>query len=202
MTQILTQKKLSELAMKFYDQELNAFRLLHASNKQALYKSILLKGDESERTAEEQVGMVIGFLIDKYIDEYIPTNNYQDIEESVLKLIRSEDLEDVIKLNEHNYYLLAEKCQLAQIKVFLRMIETLSGDGDPCERKSVTKWGSIKSRNKQVLVNHQLELLRKKYPNEAQINIAKTIAEKSLGPPGAQTLVRDYFDDWDYYKPF
>jgi hypothetical protein len=197
---MLTKNQLSELANKFLEQEELKFRLLHAKDRASFYESTYSIGENNNET--EGAITAVRSVRDVYIDDYIPANNYQDIEKGLFELIESENLSNTVSPESDNYYLLAEKCLKAQVKVFDRIIDVLSGEDNPYERKSVTKWPTAITRNKQVMVNSQLESLVKKHPSKTKKAIAKIIAAKINDGKKYDTLTRDYFDEWDYYKPF
>ncbi|MBT4668642.1 MAG: hypothetical protein HOC17_03800 [Candidatus Ruthia sp.] len=200
---MLTKNQLSELANKFLEQEELKFRLLHAKDRASFYESTY-SIDENNNPMRETEGAItaVRSARDVYIDDYIPANNYQDIEKGLFELIESENLSNTVSPESDNYYLLAEKCLKAQVKVFDRIIDILSGEDNPYERKSVTKWSTATTRNKQVVVNFQLESLVRKHPNKAKKDIAEIITAKINDGKKYDTLTRDYFDDWDYYKSF
>jgi len=200
---MLTKNQLSELANKFLEQEESKFRLLHAKARASFYESTY-SIDENNNPMHETEGAITAVRSARnvYIDDYIPANNYQDIERGLFELIESENLSNTVSPESDNYYLLAEKCLKAQVKVFDRIIDILSGEDNPYERKSVTKWSTATTRNKQVMVNSQLESLVRKYPNKTKKDIAKIITAKINDGKKYDTLTRDYFDDWDYYKSF
>ena len=200
---MLTKNQLSELANKFLEQEESKFRLLHAKARASFYESTY-SIDENNNPMHETEGAItaVRSARDVYIDDYIPANNYQDIEKGLFELIESENLSNTVSPESDNYYLLAEKCLKAQVKVFDRIIDILSGEDNPYERKSVTKWSTATTRNKQVMVNFQLESLVRKHPNKTKKDIAEIITEKINDGKKYDTLTRDYFDDWDYYKSF
>jgi hypothetical protein len=200
---MLTKNQLSELANKFLEQEESKFRLLHAKARASFYESTY-SIDENNNPMHETEGAItaVRSARDVYIDDYIPANNYQDIEKGLFELIESENLSNTVSPESDNYYLLAEKCLKAQVKVFDRIIDILSGEDNPCERKSVTKWSTATTRNKQVMINSQLESLVRKHPNKTKKDIAEIITAKINDGKKYDTLIRDYFDDWDYYKSF
>ena len=176
---MLTKNQLSELANKFLEQEESKFRLLHAKARASFYESTY-SIDENNNPMHETEGAItaVRSARDVYIDDYIPANNYQDIEKGLFELIESENLSNTVSPESDNYYLLAEKCLKAQVKVFDRIIDILSGEDNPYERKSVTKWSTATTRNKQVMVNFQLESLVRKHPNKTKKDIAKIITAK------------------------
>ena len=200
---MLTKNQLSELANKFLEQEELKFRLLHAKDRASFYESTY-SIDENNNPMHETEGAItaVRSARDVYIDDYIPANNYQDIEKGLFELIESENLSNTVSPESDNYYLLAEKCLKAQVKVFDRIIDVLSGEDNPYERKSVTKWPTATTRNKQVMINSQLESLVRKHPNKTKKDIAEIITAKINDGKKYDTLTRDYFDDWDYYKSF
>jgi len=199
---MLTKNQLSELANKFLEQEELKFRLLHAKDRASFYESTYSIDENNNPMHETEAITAVRSARDVYIDDYIPANNYQDIEKGLFELIESENLSNTVSPESDNYYLLAEKCLKAQVKVFDRIIDILSGEDNPYERKSVTKWSTATTRNKQVVVNFQLESLVRKHPNKAKKDIAEIITAKINDGKKYDTLTRDYFDDWDYYKSF